>query len=43
VIKKELVLLKVDLKTGKTAPLLIERDPVWLNLGPTGPGVVGGR
>jgi dipeptidyl-peptidase-4 len=30
--QKELVLLKVDLKTGKTAPLLIERDPVWLNL-----------
>jgi dipeptidyl-peptidase 4 len=30
--QRELVLLKVDLKTGKTAPLLIERDPVWLNL-----------
>jgi dipeptidyl-peptidase-4 len=30
--QKELVLLKVDLKTGKTVPLLIERDPVWLNL-----------
>ena len=30
--QKELVLLKVDLKSGRTAPLLIERDAVWLNL-----------
>jgi dipeptidyl-peptidase-4 len=30
--QKELALLKVDPKTGKTTPLLAERDPAWVEL-----------
>src|SRR5262249_22633520 len=31
-VQQELVLLRADPATGKTAPLLTERDPAWLNL-----------
>ena len=31
-VQQELVLLKADPATGKTTPLLTERDPAWLNL-----------
>jgi dipeptidyl-peptidase-4 len=35
--QKELVLLRVDPATGKTTPLVTERDPDWLNLHHDGP------
>jgi dipeptidyl-peptidase-4 len=31
-LQKEVVLLKVDPRTGKTTPLVIENDPAWVNL-----------
>jgi dipeptidyl-peptidase-4 len=31
-LQTELVLLRADPATGKTTPLLVERDPAWLNL-----------
>lgn len=30
--QKELVLLRVDATTGKTTPLITEKDPAWVNL-----------
>ena len=35
--QKELVLLRVDPKTGATTPLLTERDSAWINLDPSMP------
>jgi dipeptidyl-peptidase-4 len=35
--QKELALLRVDPATGKTTPLLTERDPAWVNLRHDGP------
>ncbi|OAI45853.1 peptidase [Planctomycetaceae bacterium SCGC AG-212-F19] len=31
-LQQEIALLLVDPKTGKTTPLLVERDPAWVNL-----------
>ncbi len=35
--QREVVLLRVNPKTGGTTPLLTERDPVWVNLDPKFP------
>jgi dipeptidyl-peptidase-4 len=35
--QQEQVLLKVDPSTGKTTPLLVERDPAWVDLRHDGP------
>jgi dipeptidyl-peptidase-4 len=35
--QREVVLLRVNPKTGATSPLLTERDPVWVNLDPKFP------
>jgi dipeptidyl-peptidase-4 len=35
--QKELVLLRLDPTTGKTTPLVTERDPAWVNLHHDGP------
>jgi dipeptidyl-peptidase-4 len=36
-LQQEQVLLKVDAQTGRTTPLLTERDPAWVNLHHDGP------
>jgi dipeptidyl-peptidase-4 len=35
--QQEQVLLQIDPQTGKSTPLLVERDPAWLNLHHDGP------